>query len=151
MSVDGAGMAQFKRVRLFAFLILVAAPLVYLVIIYAVPFPRKSGGEYDMMLYILLIVAMIQPAAYLFIERFHLTIQRQQRPSAMQPDRLFFTLSLIKFAFVEAIYIYGLVVAIISGIANHALYFYAIGIIWTFILWPRRGAYEHFMQKAHNL
>ncbi len=145
------GTARFERVRLFALLFLVAAPAIYLVIIYTLRFSQRSGGEYEMMLYILLIVAMIQPAAYPFIQRFHLTMRGRHREPVMQPDQLFFTLAIIKFAFVEAIYIYGLVVAFISGITNNALYFYAIGIVWTFIYWPRRGAYEHFMEKAHKL
>ena len=150
MPADGTGVAYFRRVRLFAWLILVAAPVAYLVIIFTVPFPQHSGGEYDMMLYILLIVAMLQPAVYPLIERLHMAMRAKQTSSAMEPGQLFFMLAILKFAFVEAVYIYGLVVAIVSGLPNNALYFYAIGIIWTFIYWPRQGAYEHFMQKVSN-
>ena len=56
-------------------------------------------------------------------------------------------LSLIKFSLIEAIYIYGLVVYLLSGDILKALYFYPVGIAWSVVHWPTRDRFENFVNR----
>ncbi|UCD63632.1 MAG: hypothetical protein JSW34_12950 [Candidatus Zixiibacteriota bacterium] len=150
MYLDEQRQARFKTVRLIAYAMLGAAPLIYIVIAYLLSIPARHGGEQQMMLYILLIVAIVQPSVVKFIERFQVTGYQKNTQSQMTPDNLFFTLSIIKFAFVETIYIFGLVVYLVSGNLDWMLYFYPVGIGWTLVYWPRQSNYERFLQRLES-
>jgi Na+/melibiose symporter-like transporter len=150
MHWDEAKLAWFRQIRLFAIAFLIVAPLIYLVVAYLVPMPRQEGGQVDMMLYILLIVAVFHPSVVNLIERFQVSSYRKSTQSAMTPENLFMTLSIIKFAFVESIYIFGLVVYFVSGSMTAMLYFYPIGIAWTIFYWPKQSGYENFVQRTDS-
>ncbi len=147
---DEKRQARWQIIRIVAFAFLVAAPLVYLTVMYLVSIPPQEGGHIEMMLYILLIVAIVEPATAMYIERFQITSYRANQPTNMNLDNLYFTLSIIKFAFVEVIYIFGLVVYFVSGNHNAMLYFYPIGIAWSFVYWPRQSKFEEFVRKIES-
>jgi len=144
---DEKRQAALKLVRLLAWAMLVAAPLVNLFVAYIAKIERHEGGEYDMMLYFLLIVSIFQPATARFIEHFQITSYQKSEESKVTPEGLFTTLSVIKFAFIETIYLFGLVVYIVAGNLSWMLYFYPIGIAWTFVYWPRQSTFENFLQR----
>ncbi|UCG62294.1 MAG: hypothetical protein JSV52_03150 [Candidatus Zixiibacteriota bacterium] len=140
----------WKKVNLTAFVALVASPIVYAVIGYVVDVTPKGGGELDMMLYILLIIAVIQPAFARVIERFQIDAYRKNQQTKMTLEQLYFNLAIIRIAFVDAIYLYGLLQVFLSAETIRMLYFYPIGIVWTFIYWPRKSGYEEFVIRMES-
>lgn len=141
---------EFKKSKLLAAILLIGAPFAYLLLAYLIKVDVKSGGEVDMLFYILLIMAIVQPAVAPLVERFHLKRYRSSSASKMSPGQLFTSISIIKFALVEALYIYGLVVYIISGDTTRMLLFYPVGAIWSAVYWPRRSRWERFFQAVET-
>ena len=138
---------ELRKSRWLALALLVAAPLIYLIVALVLSMPPVVGGEQDMMFYILWIVALIEPAMGLVIERVQVSLYRGRRESAMQPAQLFTSISLIKMAMTEAVYIFGLVVYLMSGDIARMLAFYPLGVIWSLIYWPRQGAVDRFRTR----
>ncbi len=100
-----------------------------------------------MLFYILLIVGISQPAVLGFVGRSHLAGFRRSR-TAMSPAQLFTAMTIVKAAFVETIYIYGLVVYFLCGDLTRMLAFYPVGILWSYVIWPSRSSLERFKHKV---
>jgi hypothetical protein len=148
MPFDDVTEKQWKQTKLLTYILLVAAPLIYLVVTQFVDIPdREVGGETYLMFYILLLVAIIEPAFSPLVERFQLAAYRRGNIKTT-PGALYQTVSIIKFALVEAIYIYGMMIFFMTGDINLVFYFYPIGMIWTLVVWPRRSKFEEFIEKA---
>ncbi len=144
---DEVKINQFKLIRMIAFAMLIFMPLVLLSLMFVVSPPKQSGGEIEMTLLILLIVGMIQPLVIPLISRIQIQNWRKENFEKKNPAILFFMLSLIKFSLIEAIYIYGLVVYLLSGDMLKALYFYPVGIGWSVVHWPTRNRLENFVNR----
>jgi len=69
---------------------------------------------------------------------------------AKSPVHLYFMLSIIQMAMVEAIYVYGFIVFILTARLTYMLYFYPIGIAWSFVYWPRREKYTQLLEKLNR-
>ena len=139
------------RPTVLAIAILVVAPLVYLVVGQVMSPPARSGGEYDIMFYILLIVALVTPTFLPLIERFQIRLYRRHTTSRMSPEQLWVTVCIIKMALVESIYLFGLVVYLLSGDFLRLMLFYAIGVIWAAVYWPRQSQAQRFQQRLEAL
>ncbi len=126
---------------------LIFMPLLYLLIMYLVQVDEQSGGQIEMMLYILLIVGMLQPLTSPLIARVQIQNWQKANSEKKNPASLFFSFALIRFSLIEAIYIYGLVVYFLSGDMTRALYFYPVGIVWSLLQWPTRERFENFVTK----
>lgn len=137
MHQDETQSKQFKLIRLFALLMLVVAPAIFLVAVSLVPVQKKTGGEYDMMLYILLIVALGQPLVIPLIERVQIVRYRHEHNSSGSPVRYLTVMYLTRFAIVQAVYIWGIVILFVTGDFNRALIFFPIGAVWSVVYWPR--------------
>ena len=138
---------EFRKTMVLAVFILVVNPVIFLALaVYMNIFPR-SGGQFDMMFYILLIVAITSPAVVIFIERFIFSRYRSDKNSRMSQGQLLTIVNFMKFAFVEATFIYGFIVYIMSGDITRMLCFYPIGIAWSVIYWPRRSQWEKLINK----
>ncbi len=135
---------EFKKSKVLAVALLVVAPVVYLLVAYAIEIAPRTGGEVDMLFYILLIVAIVEPAVAPLIKRFHLNRYRTGGTSRMSPGQLFTSISVIEFVLIESVYIYGLVVYIITGDMMRMLSFYPVALIWSVVYWPRRSAWDKF-------
>ncbi len=142
--------ANFRMVKIMAFLMLVAMPIILLGMTYLVTPQDSKGGQNDMMLYMLLILSVFQPMVSPFVVRLQVDNYKKNQQSKMTTDQLLSNLNIIKFAFVEAIFLYGLLNYIISGDLMRMLYFYPIGIIWAFIYWPKRSGYENFVERIDS-
>ena len=147
---DDGKEATMKKVVRLALMMLVVAPVIHVAIALLLTVTKKIGGEYDMMLYILLIVAAFQPFVLPILERVQVSNYLRNQQSRMTPDQFFISVSTIKFAFVEAISLYGLVVYMLSGSLTNMLYFYIIALFWSGIYWPRRTKFEDFMQRIES-
>jgi hypothetical protein len=140
---------RFRFVKMLALFMLVVAPVIYLIVATAIPEKQASPEPgTKLMLYGLLVIAVVEPVLYPIIERFHLSQARTTRGRKMPVEQLYVTLSIIKMALVEAIYIYGLVAYLITYEMDKMLYFYPIGIIWSAIYWPTRDRFERFLSKG---
>lgn len=136
-----------KKTRLAAIGLLYLPPAAFLLVAAMLKIPKRSGGEYQFLFYILFIIALVQPTLVPLIERMQINSYKKYQ-SQMNPRQLFFSLSIIKFAFVESIYMYALVIFILSGDLSSMLYFYPVGIIWSIVYWPRRSTVEKYLQRT---
>lgn len=141
--------------RLIAVVMGFAIPSLYLVIASLV---RPEAGDLgnpsrtpiDMVFYILLILAALDPLLAPIIERVQIANWRRS-PGIRTTDQLYVTLQIIRLAFVEACFTYGLIVYFISSDFLRMLLFYPIGLIWLAVYWPRRERFEQFLQSLrHN-
>ncbi len=141
---------QFRITRMVAYVLLLAIPMVCLILVYSLDMTSKRGGEYDMVLYILLLVAMVEPALAFLLEKMQVENYKQSKSPSSSPAQLFTSISIIKLALVESSYLFAMVLFLISGQPINALYFYPIGIIWSVIYWPRMGKFEQFLEKMEQ-
>ena len=144
-----SALKRFRLVNLLALFMLVIAPVIYLVVAYAIP-EKQAAPEpgTKLMFYGLLVIGIVEPVMYPLIERFHLKQAPAARDRKMMVEQLYVTLSIIKMALIEAIYIYGLVAYLITYEMDKMLYFYPIGIIWSAIYWPTRDRFERFLSRG---
>lgn len=142
---------QFRILRIITWAMLVVAPLIYLHVAWRLDTQgiQASVGN-DVMLYLLLILAAIEPAFVLLIVRIEIGKYRSGATKIKSPAHLFLTLGIIQMAFVTTIYVYGLIVFILTGKFTYMLYFYPIGIAWSFVYWPRREKYTQLLEKLNQ-
>lgn len=150
IKIDDAALAQLKVAKIMAVAMFIAAPLVYLGVGYVINKPPMAGGEGKLLFYILFIVALVQPLTLPLIERTQIKNYHANPRSQMTPAQSFLMVSITKFALVEAIFLYGLLVRILLGNFNYMLYFYAVGIIWARIYWPRMSTMEKYLEKVEQ-
>lgn len=142
---------KFKLIRLMAVLMLIVAPAIYLVVANLVALEPKSGGEHDIMFYILLLLALSQPSVLPLIERFQTAKFRHEHSSNASPMGLLTVMFLTKFAVVEAVYIYGLIILFVSNDFERMLLFFPIGAIWSVVYWPREDRIKRTLERLETL
>jgi hypothetical protein len=134
---------QFKALRIVAWAMLVAAPVVYLFAANLISAGMEARAGNELILYLLLVVALV-------IEWTQVQSYRARPQTEMKPINLFFTLSVMKMAMVEAVYIFGFVVFVLTGRFLNMLFFYPIGVAWTLVLWPKQEKYDQLMEKLNR-
>jgi len=110
--------------------------------------PAAAGNEF--VFYILLLVSLTEPGLALVVEQIQLQAFKARGRTDMKPINLFFTISLIKMAMVEVVYVFGFVVFLLTGEYLNMLFFYPIGVAWTLAFWPRRAKYEQLLEKLRQ-
>ena len=144
--IDETTEKNLKTVTIITWAMLVLAPIAYLVVGWlmrdraAVQAGGVQAGK-DVLVYILFVLAMVQPAMAFVIARFHISQFKTNPQSGTNPVNLFTTLSIIKMAMVEVIYIYGLVCVFLTAEFQNMLYFYPVGLVWSVVHWPTRARY----------
>lgn len=152
MPTTPASETAWRNSRIFAWLMTVGVPVVFLVVTQAWDRPAaENDAAHQMMLYMLLPLAMIQPALYGLIEKSQIRSFRDSNRGTMTAAAVLQTLSIIKCAFVEAIYIYGFVLYAIGAGLGYMLYFYVVGAIWTLLYWPRRARFDSLQKKMETV
>ena len=144
---DRLTIRELRKTRLLALLMLAVSPLVYLAFAALLNMPEKTGGEYQLMLYILLIVALVEPGLVPLLRKLQISNYRKRKNSRATPAQLQLVLQLIAFSFVHAIYIYGFVLYLVSGSFPNLFYFYTIGGAWSAVYWPREGATSKLLRR----
>ena len=142
---------KFKLIRLMAVLMLIVAPAIYLVVANLVSLEPKSGGEHDIMLYILLLVALSQPSVVPLIERVQFGRFRHEYSSKASPVGFLTVMLLTRFAVIEAVYIWGLVILLVTGDLARTLLFFPIGAIWSIVYWPREDKMKRTLERLETL
>lgn len=140
---------EFKKTKYLALVILVIAPLIYICLVSFVLQPTSNfEPKQEFILYIFIILSIFQPIAYTFIERLQISNFKNSSMTAMTTEKLYTTLSIIKFSFVESIYIYGLVEYFLGGDKFHFMIFVVIAMCWSVFVWPKKEKYEKFLMKV---
>ncbi|MFH1686309.1 MAG: hypothetical protein ABIE70_02155 [bacterium] len=147
---DEATQKQFATSRILALVLMVGAPIIYLIIAGALTNEQPEPAVIELLFYMLLVLSMVQPAMAFVVERFQLNQFRSRSDTKMSIPQLLFTIGIIKYAMVEAVFIYGLVVFLVGHNLAYMLYFYPIGAVWGFIHWPRRERWEKTIQSLER-
>lgn len=145
--IPGQVVSPVRFLQVFSIITLVVFPLTYLLLPYFVEMESTAGVGLDFLFYVLLIVALTEPAIYPLIERNRIVAVGRNPNSQMRPQQLYLTLSIVKIALVKAVYLYALVVFLVTGQADKMLWFYPIGLFWTAIYWPRESGLESFVER----
>lgn len=156
---------QFRTVQIIAFAMLIGAPIAYIFAAYQLNKELISGGEFDIMFYMLFSISMIQPVITPLIEKYQISIFKKNpnskfvnvseqrgiftsKPEQGTPMGLYTIVIIIKCAIVEAIFLYGMVLYFVSGDMTRMLYFYPIGIAWTIVYFPTKAKCLKFLEKV---
>jgi len=143
--------AQFRTLRIIALAMLILAPLIYLVV--ASVLDRQGmaeEGTSDMVMYILLIVSLAQGGLAGIVRKFQIQNYRKNKDQGMSPAQFYTTAGIVTLAFVEAVFVFGLVVFLLTGAFVNMLWFYLIGAVWAAVYWPRRDRFESFIREMQR-
>ncbi len=139
---------QFAVTRFVALALVILAPAAFAIAtLFLHPTPQPAEGI-RFVFYVLLVIALVSPFLYKIIERVQLSNYRHIQNKRMNPGQLFTSLTVIKLAFVEAIFVYGLLMFLLTGDRTYLWYFYPIGIAWGVVYWPTEGKFEAMIGKA---
>jgi len=138
---------EWTKVRWIAITLGVVAPSIVLVIGGIITPTGDIAGETQMVFYILLALAILDPLLVPLIEKFQKNTFRQRQSGRMSAAQLYTSLVTMRLSFVHAIFVYGLVVYILTGDFWKMMLFYPIGALWSAYYWPRRLKYEEFLQE----
>jgi len=145
--LDQFAQVALKRIRIMAVMLLIVVPIIYLAVAQMVEVVPHEGGDINLMFYLLIIVALIEPGLFPIIERIQISNFRKAVNAKMQPAQFSFTIGLTKLAMIEAIYIFGLVFYFLSGDLSNYLLFYIPGIFWTLRYWPNESRLKILLEK----
>jgi hypothetical protein len=140
-------------VNMFAWMLLVVAPIAYLAVAFVIdPQPSTPAGDAEMLVgRILVALALIGPLLTPLIERTQLTTFRRNTASAMTTEQMLRQLVIIRLALVEAVFIYGLTMRLITGSLTWMALFYVIGAGWAVLRWPTDGRVERLRAKIEEI
>lgn len=147
MTVPENAAKELRTTRLLAGVMFGLSPLVLVVVAGVVKIPHQSGGQTDMVFYMLLVIAMVQPAVLPLVERFQIANYRRQPRGKVAQGQLATSIYLTKFALIEGVFVYGLATYFITANWGRFLVFYPIGFAWIAVYWPRREAWLALIQK----
>lgn len=108
-------------------------------------FPHSEFLE--LVSFMLLPFAAITPFAIPMLEKAQIRMYKKSSRRKQTPGQLFFSMSIIKFSLAHAAFIYGLIVFFLGGGISRMLWFYPIGMMWLFILWPRKQGFKKFLEQ----
>jgi hypothetical protein len=148
---DDATEKQLRVLKLITWAMMVVAPIVYLVVAQVIDskgIEARAGNE--VLLYLLLVVSLLSPLVMPLVTNSVIRSTRAKIGPGVTPAQIFQSLSIVHMACVEAIYIYGFVVFQLTGKFTNMLYFYPIGIAWSFVYWPRREKYDRLVEKLNQ-
>lgn len=150
MMIKFSEIKPLRNAQLMAAAIYIGAPLLYLIAGYYMNLQETDNPANDLMFRILIFFSLFQPSLGYLIEKFHISMYRRNASNRQTPEKLFFTVGITKIAMVNAVFLYGLVVVIITGDFNNFSYFYLLGTVWAFVLFPTKKSYDKFMEKINR-
>ncbi len=140
---------SFRMIKFLVYPFLILSPVTYLIAMFFVDVPLRDGGETHILFYIIFFVSMVLPLFGFLIERNQIHMYKNKQITT-EPEKINFGISIVKFALVNAIYVLGLTVYFITGDFARTLFFYPIGIVWTFVHWPSEAKYKQFLEKVNE-
>lgn len=146
MTITDDQKKRFTVARMIYAIMTFAMPLAYLALPLALKLPELDPTANTLVFRILLIIALVEPMLIPVIEKAQLKQLRQNKTA--DPAATFLTLTIIRAALVDAIYLYGVVVYLTTHNFDWMLYFYPIGVITAIVYFPRESAFESFIEKV---
>lgn len=130
-------------------IVLSVAPFLYLGIAYFLSTRQAylPAGFLDIVPYMLLPVAAVIPYVLLMVEKLMIQSFRESSDKKNYPGGLFFSLFVIKLAGAQAAFIIGFIVFLLGGEISRMVWFYPIGMIWMYILWPRENSFRKLLEQ----
>lgn len=151
MYISEADRKRLRILRIIATNMTVVAPVIYLVVVINLSEGHTiPSGQSDFLFYTLFVIGIIQPLAFWPMEKLHISNFRRSRTTNMLPSGLFFVLSLTRLALAGVVFIYGLILFYVTGDLLRMLWFYPVGIAWSFFAWPSNRRFEHFLRKIEK-
>ena len=138
---------EHKKVRLLAIVFLIASPVFLFYLALRFDNNQLFPENGDTIYYILLSIAILEPFLYQIVERVMMKRARQGKDNKITPAKMYLNISIIRFALVNAIFIYGFICVLIIGVFELIYFFYIYGMIWVVIYWPRRSYLETFVTR----
>ena len=140
--------AQYSTLRIIIFAMMVFSPVIYLIIVYVL---LKKGERptrpNEAIFYLLLSLAALQGALVPLIEK----KVRHTYYSGWSAGRTVLeaagSIVIVRLGLIGAIYIYGLVIFFITGIASRLPYFYAFGVFYTIVYWPAESRFRDLIEQ----
>jgi len=151
MQLDEAAERQWKIIKFFTYNLLIAAPLMFLFVAYKLPAESGLKGAMYLVCGFLLLWSALGPTILPKIKEVQLQQFKDGKLKKMTPSRLYFQRTIIGLSMAVAPYCTGFLVYVIVGGYVQMLWFYPIGIFWSIKLWPRRRAYEEFLQNLEQI
>ena len=142
---------NWRVLTIITWAMLVVAPAAYLII--ALVLDSQGLGATagnDVVFYLLFVLALSDPLLAFIIEPSEVSKFKAGKSAAKTSGNLFLSVSIVKMAMVEAVYIFGLVSYLVTGRLDYMLYFYPLGILWTWVHWPRREKFDRLVEKLNR-
>lgn len=145
----------WRTINIISFGIFIFCPVVYLIVVwlmYSSPNYNYEPIHNALLFYILLGLSILNPLIIpimLKVNDSKLVNSQIESNKNTEVDR-FKRITLIKGSVIIAIYLYGLAIFFMNHTIGHLWYFYAIGIFWTYIHFPRKSQYIEFIDKEQT-
>ncbi len=130
--------------------LLIFSPLNFLNLAYNLIRETASLEYIDIIVTVFLIYGTLAPLVLSVIKKGMATARIREKMKLTSPDQAWFKFSLVQSAVGVSIFVYGFFAYLLSGDIEKMLYFYPIGIVWAFFLWPTRNRYEDFISKIEE-
>ncbi|MFQ5498088.1 MAG: hypothetical protein ACE5FH_00310 [Candidatus Zixiibacteriota bacterium] len=124
-------------------------PALLVIAYYLIDLPSANPAPNNMALYMLLLVAIAEPSVIPLIHRMQISAHRTRKREPVTDGRFLTALSLIRYSFVSNVYVFGIIMYLLTRDISNMLYFYVIGAAWSLVHWPRRSHMSKFL-KAVN-
>ena len=153
MVSDEASRKQYAVLRVFVFVLLVAAPLAFSAIIYSM---SRAGNRpihpNIAFAYALLAIALVTAASVPVMEQlgFLREIGKSQMKKGSSPIIAGQAMVIVQLVQIESLYIYGMVLYFISGITTYLPYFAALGLLMTIMYWPSFNRFTSFVRSLEE-
>ncbi len=155
MEKDKATRKEFLKTKVLAVVTLVCAPISYYLIASQILSEGQTqgaaGGHVDMMFYILILISLVSPTVLPLVERAQVSKYRSDASSNASPAQLMTTFYITKFAFIEATFLYGMIIFFMTRDIERMLIFYPIAILWSVIYWPRKKKMLQTLERLETL
>ncbi|MFZ5979947.1 MAG: hypothetical protein ACOYVF_04885 [Candidatus Zixiibacteriota bacterium] len=139
---------RYKQALLIGMLMLVGIPLIFVLVATFAQLERVEVPEsYRFMFYMLALVAFVEPFIYQIIRKVQIGNYRKSTGTKMTAGQFVLNHEITRFAFVNSIFVLGVVTYLVGGEGVHMLYFYIYGLIWAFIYWPRFDKIKTLMES----
>lgn len=144
----------YKQALLIGMLMLVGLPVVLaLVAVFAAsggwePAPNRAANKF--MFLMVGLVALAEPFMALIIQKIQIAGYRKNTGTKMTVGKFVLNREIIRFSFVNSVFVLGLVVFLVSRELSYMLYFYIYGLIWAVIYRPRREKIKTLMKSLEK-
>lgn len=129
---------------------LVFAPIIFIAAVYFMKPIQINNTAKEFPIMMIIIVAFLQPFALPLIEKVQIKGMRKSTDKSGTAEGLYSTLVIIKCAFVEVIYMYGIVMFLVTGERTTMYYLALIAAAWTLYVWPTQAKYRKFIEKVNR-